>query len=259
VVVENRPGAGGTIGIAALAKSPPDGYTLAVVSTGHVVNPVLYANLPYDTIKDLSGVAPIARPALRPGGLAPARGEDREGFVAHGQGEARQLTTPLPAPAARRISAPKKFRMAAGIDAVHVPLKGSPESLTETMGGRTHYSWTPLSTAVGQIKEGRLLALAVSTAKRSPQFPEIPTIAEAGFPKAEFNFWVGMLAPAGDAAAVLGADRAEAAAGVARRREHADPELNSAFGKPASAMVGISGNCGERFAVLTASASSRPS
>jgi tripartite-type tricarboxylate transporter receptor subunit TctC len=79
---------------------------------------------------------------------------------------------------------------------VHVPLKGSPESLTETMGGRTQFTWTPLTTAVGQIREGRLLALAVSTGKRSPALPEVPTIAEAGFPRGEFNFWVGMLAPA---------------------------------------------------------------
>jgi tripartite-type tricarboxylate transporter receptor subunit TctC len=81
--------------------------------------------------------------------------------------------------------------------------------LTETMGGRTQYTWTPLSTAVGQIKDGRLLALAVSTAKRSPQFPDVPTIAEAGFPKAEFNFWVGMLAPAGTPREVLGKLNAE--------------------------------------------------
>src|SRR5207253_5367335 len=83
---------------------------------------------------------------------------------------------------AAHISA-EKFRMAAGIDAVHVPLKGSPESLTETMGGRTQFTWTPLTTAVGQIREGRLLALAVSTGRRSPAFPDVPTIAEAGFPR----------------------------------------------------------------------------
>jgi tripartite-type tricarboxylate transporter receptor subunit TctC len=96
---------------------------------------------------------------------------------------------------AAHISA-EKFRMAAGIDAVHVPFKGSPESITETMGGRTQYTWTPLSTAVGQIRSGQLLALAVSTAQRSPALPDVPTIAEAGFPRGVFNFWVGMLAPA---------------------------------------------------------------
>src|SRR5256714_3257528 len=203
VLVENRPGAGGTIGIAALAKSPPDGYTLAVVSTGHVVNPVLYANLPYDTLKDFAGVAPLAglpsvlvvSPEL---GVCSVR--DLVAMAKAKPGQLNYATAGIGS--AAHISA-EKFRMAAGIDAVHVPLKGSPESLTETMGGRTQYTWTPLSTAVGQIKEGRLLALAVSTGKRSAQFPGIPTIAEAGFPKAEFNFWVGMLAPAGTPRDVL--------------------------------------------------------
>jgi tripartite-type tricarboxylate transporter receptor subunit TctC len=97
----------------------------------------------------------------------------------------------------------EKFRMAAGIDAVHVPLKGSPESVTETMGGRTQFTWTPITTAAGQIRAGQLLALAVSTPRRSAAFPEVPTIAEAGFPRGEFNFWVGMLAPAGTPRDVL--------------------------------------------------------
>ena len=88
-------------------------------------------------------------------------------------------------------------------DALHVPLKGSPESVTETIAGRTHFTWTPLTTAMGQIRAGQLLALAVSTGKRSPALPEVPTIAEAGYPKGEFNFWVGMLAPAGTPREVL--------------------------------------------------------
>jgi tripartite-type tricarboxylate transporter receptor subunit TctC len=197
VIVENRPGAGGTIGIAQLAKSPPDGYTLAVVSTGHVVNPVLYANLPYDTIKDVSGVAPIAgQPCVLV--VSPQLGvKTVKDLVAMAKAKPGQLNYATAGVGSAAHICAEKFRVAAGIDAVHVPLKGSPESLTETMGGRTHYTWTPLSTAVGQIKDGRLLALAVSTGKRSAQFPAVPTIAEAGFPKAEFNFWVGMLAPAG--------------------------------------------------------------
>ena len=202
-VVENRPGAGGTIGIAALAKSPPDGYTLAVVSTGHVVNPVLYANLQYDTIKDVSGVSPLAgQPCVLV--VSPQLGATTvRDLVAMAKAKPGSMNYATAGSGSAAHICAEKFRVAAGIDAVHVPLKGSPESLTETMGGRTQYTWTPLSTAVGQIKEGRLLALAVSTAQRSPQFPEIPTIAEAGFPKAEFNFWVGMLAPAGTPRDVL--------------------------------------------------------
>ena len=195
VLVENRPGAGGTIGIAALAKSPPDGYTLAVVSTGHVVNPVLYANLPYDTLKDFAGVAPLAGlPSVLV--VSPALGartvKELVAMAKASPGTFNYATAGIGS--AAHISA-EKFRLAADIDAVHVPMKGSPESLTETMGGRTQFTWTPLSTAVGQIKEGRLLPLAVSTPRRVPAFPEVPTIAEAGYPEGEFNFWVGMLAP----------------------------------------------------------------
>ena len=196
VTVENRPGAGGTIGIGALAKAAPDGYTLAVVSTGHVVNPVLYASLPYDTIKDFAGVAPLAGlPSVLV--VAPSLGvRTVKELVAMAKAKPGALNFATAGiGSAAHISA-EKFRMAAGIDAVHVPMKGSPESLTETIAGRTQFTWTPLSTAVGQIKEGRLLPLAVSTAKRSAAFPEVPTIAEAGVPRGEFNFWVGVLAPA---------------------------------------------------------------
>jgi tripartite-type tricarboxylate transporter receptor subunit TctC len=209
VLVENRPGAGGTIGIGVLAKSPPDGYTLGVVSTGHVVNPVLYASLPYDTLKDFSGVSPLAgQPSVLV--VSPALGaRSVKELVAMAKAKPGSLNyATAGVGSAAHISA-EKFRMAAEIDAVHVPLKGSPESLTETMGGRTQYTWTPLSTAVGQIRDGRLLALAVSTGKRSPAFPDVPTIAEAGFPRGEFNFWVGMLAPAGTPRDVLNRLNAE--------------------------------------------------
>jgi tripartite-type tricarboxylate transporter receptor subunit TctC len=209
VLVENRPGAGGTIGIGVLAKSPPDGYTLGVVSTGHVVNPVLYSSLPYDTLKDFSGVAPLAgQPSVLV--VSPALGvktvRDLVAMAKAKPGELNYATAGVGS--AAHISA-EKFRMAAGIDAVHVPFKGSPESITETMGGRTQFTWTPLSTAVGQIRGGQLLALAVSTAHRSQTFPEVPTIAEAGFPRGEFNFWVGMLAPANTPREVLARLNAE--------------------------------------------------
>ena len=209
VLVENRPGAGGTIGIGVLAKSPPDGYTLGVVSAGHVVNPVLYSSLPYDTLKDFSGVAPLAgQPSVLV--VAPALGvrtvRDLVAMAKARPGALNYATAGVGS--AAHISA-EKFRMAAGIDAVHVPFKGSPESITETIGGRTQYTWTPLSTAVGQIRGGQLLALAVSTARRSQTLPEVPTIAEAGFPRGEFNFWVGMLAPANTPHEVLARLNAE--------------------------------------------------
>ncbi|HTN28376.1 MAG TPA: tripartite tricarboxylate transporter substrate binding protein [Burkholderiales bacterium] len=209
VLVENRPGAGGTIGAGMLAKSPPDGYTLAVVSTGHVVNPVLYSSLPYDTLKDFSAVSPLAgQPSVLV--VSPSLGvKTVKDLVAMAKAKPGQLNyATAGVGSAAHISA-EKFRMAAGIDAVHVPFKGSPESITETMGGRTQYTWTPLSTAVGQIRSGQLLALAVSTAQRSPALPDVPTIAEAGFPRGVFNFWVGMLAPANTPREILARLNAE--------------------------------------------------
>ena len=209
VLVENRPGAGGTIGAGMLAKSPPDGYTLAVVSTGHVVNPVLYSSLPYDTLKDFSAVSPLAgQPSVLV--VSPALGvKTVKDLVALAKAKPGQLNyATAGVGSAAHISA-EKFRMAAGIDAVHVPFKGSPESITETMGGRTQYTWTPLSSAVGQIRSGQLLALAVSTAQRSAALPDVPTIAEAGFPRGVFNFWVGMLAPANTPREILARLNAE--------------------------------------------------
>ena len=196
VTIENRAGAGGTIGMNVVAKAPADGYTLGVISTGHVVNPVLYSNIPYDTLKDFAGVAPLASlPSVLV--VSPALGiKTVRELVAAAKAKPGSFNyATAGVGSAAHISA-EKFRVAAGIDAVHVPFKGSPESLTETMGGRTQFTVTPLSSAAGHIKEGRLIALAVSTPKRVPAFPEIPTIAEAGYPKGEFNFWVGLLAPA---------------------------------------------------------------
>ena len=196
VTIENRAGAGGTIGMNLVAKAPADGYTLGVISTGHVVNPVLYANLPYDTLKDFAGVAPLASlPSVLV--VSPALGvRTLRELVAAAKAKPGAFNyATAGVGSAAHISA-EKFRVAAGVDAVHVPFKGSPESLTETMGGRTQFTVTPLSTAAGHIKEGRLIALAMSTPKRIPAFPDVPTMAEAGFPKGEFNFWVGLLAPA---------------------------------------------------------------
>jgi tripartite-type tricarboxylate transporter receptor subunit TctC len=203
VLVENRPGAGGSIGTAALAKSPADGYTLAVVSTGHVVNHVLYANLQYDTLKDFAGVAPLAGlPSVLV--VSPVLGvRTAKELVDAAKAKPGQLNYATAGIGSGAHISAEKFRMAAGIDAVHVPLKGSPESVTETMGGRTQFTWTPITTAAGQIRAGQLLALAVSTPRRSAAFPEVPTIAEAGFPGGEFNFWVGMIAPAGTPRDVL--------------------------------------------------------
>ena len=196
VVVDNRPGAGGTIGAAMVAKAAPDGYTLLIVSTGHVVNPVLYRDLTYDTIKDFAGVAPLASlPSVL--AVSPSLGytsvRDLVGAAKAKPGEFNYGTAGVGS--AAHINS-EKFLQAAEIKAQHIPFKGTPEMLNETMAGRIQFIWAPLISSLGQIKDGKLLALAVSTATRSPVLPQVPTIAEAGYAPAEFNFWIGMLAPA---------------------------------------------------------------
>jgi len=196
VIVDNRPGAGGTIGIAQTARAEPDGYTLAVVSTGHVVNPVLYKDLPYDTLKDLAGVAPIASlPSVLV--VAPSLGvKNVKELVTLARAKPGALNYGTAGVGSAAHINSEKFNHAAGIKALHIPLKGTPPILAETMAGRVHFAWVPSLGSMGLLKDGKLVALAVSTPRRIAALPEVPTIAEAGYPGGEFNFWVGMLAPA---------------------------------------------------------------
>jgi len=196
VVVENRPGAGGTIGISLLAKAAPDGLTLGVVSTGHVVNPVLYPSLPYDTIRDFAGVAPLATlPSVLI--VPPSLGAKSVGeLVAMARAKPGQFNYGTAGVGSAAHINQEKFNQATGIQAVHIPFKGTPEILNDTMAGRIQLAWVPLIASVGPIRDGKVLPLAVSTPTRSPMLPNVPTIAEAGYAGGQFNFWVGMLAPA---------------------------------------------------------------
>jgi tripartite-type tricarboxylate transporter receptor subunit TctC len=196
VIVENRPGAGGTIGTNLVAKAPADGLTLVVVSTGHVVNHVLYPGIPYDTIKDFAGVIPLATlPSVLivPPSLGVKTAKELVALVKAKPGAFNYGTAGVGS--AAHINQ-EKFNQATGIQAMHIPFKGTPEILNEAMGARIQLAWVPLVSSVGPLRDGKLLALAVSTPSRSPTLPDVPTIAEAGFPGGEFNFWVGMLAPA---------------------------------------------------------------
>jgi tripartite-type tricarboxylate transporter receptor subunit TctC len=196
VVVENRPGAGGTIGTALVAKAAPDGYTLAVVSAGYAVTPVIYDKLPYDPAKDLAGVIPLANlPSVL--FVSPALGvRSVQELVALAKAKPGALNFPSAGIGSASHVSAEKFRIATGIDVVHVPLKGAPEMVTETLSGRTQFGLLGISAVLAQVRDGRLLALAVSSEKRAPALPEVPTMAEAGAPAAQFDFWIGMLAPA---------------------------------------------------------------
>jgi tripartite-type tricarboxylate transporter receptor subunit TctC len=196
IVIENRPGAGGTVGAAVVAKSAPDGYTLLVHSAGHVANPAIYKELPYDTLRDFAGVTPLAS---LPNVLvaAPAKGyKSVKDLVVNAQAHPGQLNYGSAGNGSATHMNAEIFRQAAKFDAVHVPYKGTPEAMTEVMSQRIDFFFAPLSSALPQIKDGRLQALAVGTARRSPLLPDVPTTIEAGYPKSDYIFWVALLAPA---------------------------------------------------------------
>jgi tripartite-type tricarboxylate transporter receptor subunit TctC len=203
VIVENRPGAGGTIATAFVAKSPADGYTLLVVSAGHVVNPSIYKNLPYDTLQDLSGVIPFASlPAVLvvPGSSNYRSVKDLVNQAKKAPGTLNFASGGIGS--ASHINA-ETFIYNAGIKALHIPLKGAPEMGIEIAAARVDFGFMPLIAAIPQIREGKLRALAVSHNQRSSVLPEVPTIAEAGEPGGIFNFWIGLLAPSKTPPAVI--------------------------------------------------------
>jgi tripartite-type tricarboxylate transporter receptor subunit TctC len=210
VIVENKPGAGGTLGAAQVAKSAPDGYTLLVHSAGHVANPAIYTNLPYDTLKDFVGVTPLAS---LPNVLivSPSKGwKTAQDLVQYAKANPGKLNYGSAGIGSATHMNAEIFRQSAGFDAVHVPFKGTPEAMTETATGRIDFFFAPLSSALPLIKDGRLQALAVGTPKRSPVLPNVPTTLESGFAKSDYVFWVAMMAPAGTPKAVVERLNAEA-------------------------------------------------
>ena len=210
VVVENRGGAGGTVGAAQVAKAAPDGYTLLVHSAGHVANSSIYSHLPYDTIKDFAGVTPLAS---LPNVLvtSPSKGyKDVNDLVEKARAHPGQLNYGSAGNGSATHMNAEIFRLSAKFDAVHVPFRGTPEAITETSTGRIDFLFAPIASALPFVKNGRLQALAVGTAKRSPELPNVPTTVEAGYPNSEYTFWVAMLAPAGTPKAVIDRINAEA-------------------------------------------------
>ena len=203
IVIENKPGAGGTIAAAQVAKAEADGHTLLIHSSGHALNPAIYPSLPYDTTKDLTGVTPLASlPNVMV--VSPAKGWKTVGDVVAAAkanpGKFNYASAGLGS--ATHLNA-EKFKLQAGIDAVHVPFKGTPEALSDIIGGRSDWFFAPLSSALPLIRDGKLQALAVSTPQRAPALPQVPTTLEAGVAGSDYVFWVGMIAPAATPAAIV--------------------------------------------------------
>jgi len=194
IVVENRGGAGGTIGSAAVAKADPDGYTLLVNASAHSAAPAAYPSLAYDPAKDFAAVAVLG---VVPNVLlvAPGKGiASAPALVA--RAKAGSLTFSSAGVGSATHWAAERFLIAAGVMATHVPFRGGPEALTEVMTGRVDFGFIGISSAMPFIRDGRLSALAVSASKRSPSLPDVPTTIEAGYPDSDYTFWNGVLAPA---------------------------------------------------------------
>src|SRR3954451_8469606 len=196
IIIENRAGAGGTTGVAAAARAAPDGYTILVHSSSFAASYSLYKSLPYDTFKDFAAVAPLG---LQPTVLiaAPSKGWKTLGdLVAAAKARPGELNFASAGVGAASHLAAERFRVSAGFTAQHVPFRGPVEALTEVMTGRIDFYFLPVAPALPLINDGKVVALAVSTAKRAAALPDVPTTAEAGLKDAAYAFWNGLFLPA---------------------------------------------------------------
>jgi len=192
VVMENKVGASGIIAAQATLAAPPDGHTVFVYTAAHTVTPLI-GKVPYDALRDFAGVTPLA---VVPNVMvvAPAKGyKSVKDVIDAARAKPGQLNYASVGVGTATYMNAEKFRIATGISAVHVPYKGSPEAITETVAGRVDYFFAPLVSALPMIKSGKLAALAVGTTRRAGLLPEVPTLAEAGVAKSDYLFWVGML------------------------------------------------------------------
>jgi len=196
VLVENRPGAGGTVAAGMVARAAPDGYTLLSVSSAHAVAAAIYPKLPYDTSKDLAGITETASSCYVLV-VAPTLGvRSVRDLIAAAKAKPGQLNFASAGVGSGTHFAGEQFKAMAGIDVVHVPFKGIPESLTEVITGRVQFFMAPIANGVNLVREGKLAGLAVSSARRDLLLPDLPTVAES-VPGYEAILWFGLLTASG--------------------------------------------------------------
>jgi tripartite-type tricarboxylate transporter receptor subunit TctC len=197
VIVENKPGAGGTVAAAMVARSPADGYTLLSVSSAHAAAAAIYAKLPYDTLKDLAGVTQSATSKYVLV-VAPSLGvRSVKDLVAAARARPGALNFSSAGVGSGTHFAAEVFKSMAAIDVVHVPFKGIPDALGETVAGRVHFFMAPIANGVNLVRDGKLVGLGVSSKARDALLPDVPTIDESGVAGYEQELWFGILAPAG--------------------------------------------------------------
>src|SRR4051812_27885408 len=203
VIIENKPGAGGTIAAGQVAKAAPDGYTLLLNSSGHTVSPWIYDKLTYDTAKDLRGITLLARqPNIMV--VSPDRGwKTVDDLVKQAKAQPGKMSFGSAGVGSATHMNGEKFKAAAKIDVVHVPYKGTPEALNDVMGGRVEYFFSPVVSALSLIGDKRLVALANGSPTRSSVLPNVPTTEEAGYKGSGYDYWAGLLAPNGTPPAVI--------------------------------------------------------
>jgi len=195
IVVDNKAGAGGTLGAAVVAAAAADGQTVLIHSAGHVANAALYPKLKYDTLKDFTPIAMLATlpnvlvvsPSMKVNSVAELVAKAKANptkmtYASAGNGSATHINA-------------EKFRIAAKLEATHVPYRGTPPALTDVVGGQVDWFFAPLVSALPLIQDNRLVPLAVGSAERSPALPKVPTTVEAGYPGSDYTFWVGMFVP----------------------------------------------------------------
>jgi tripartite-type tricarboxylate transporter receptor subunit TctC len=195
VVIDNRPSAGGIVGCTIIAEAAPDGHTLMVTGSNFAGSAALYSKLPYDPVRDFAGVTQFASTPLVLV-VAPSLGaKSVKELITLAREKPEQLNYGSTGLGSGPHYGAELFKLVAGINAVHVPYRGSPESLTDLMAGRVHFILSPVLAATPLVRGGRVLALGVTTTYRAQALPEVPTIAEAGLPAFEYQGWYGMLAP----------------------------------------------------------------